>query len=260
MAAINRPSALTSAEWSELSNEFSLSTGDVGCSLVHSAPVEQLLQPDVCRRYIDWLGQYIGSPSRRVTASMLAKRYAHVAVSPELFAMTMYNQRLGVSPADCVLLSPDDEQRSRFPDLHMTRMNVCEPVAGKRGEWRDHILRDLFADHVAPLFRQLARIGGVPAAILWENAAVRVAPMYAGCWADSSDEEKRERVRDDLVYIVHNAAADLFGERRNPFAAFVDVTIADNPAQAAGRVRRTCCMYYEMAPEYCRKCPKTNCG
>jgi ferric iron reductase protein FhuF len=88
----------------------------------------------------------------------------------------------------------------------------------------------------------------VPQAILWENAAVRIAPVY-------EDVLSIETAREDYNYIVSGASAEMFGERRNPLAAFLEPA-SPKVAFLAERVRKTCCLYYEMAPEYCRKCPK----
>lgn len=254
MAATNSPLFLTPKEWEELPSRFAMTSKEVERPLLSSMLVAELLDKENCARYLDWLGAHIGAPSRRVTASMLAKRYAYLVVSPMLHAMTMYNKGLGLSLGNCRLITPDYSgllpERSKFPELLLDGQPVMMsiPDAGGRLPWRDEILRELFAGHIAPLFRALAEAGGVPQAILWENTAVRIAPVF-------EDVLSIETARNDYNYIVEGAAAELFGQRRNPLSSFLEPA-SPKAAFLAERVRKTCCLYYEMAPEYCRKCPK----
>ncbi|MHA7967554.1 IucA/IucC family C-terminal-domain containing protein [Paenibacillus sp. CAU 1782] len=254
MAATNSPFFLTPKEWEEMPSRFAMNAEEVDKPLLSSILAFELLDKEKCARYLDWLGAHIGAPSRRVTASMLAKRYAYLVVSPVLHAMTMYNKGLGLSLGNCRLIAPDYSgclpERSKFPELLFDGppLMMSVPAAGGRTSWRDGILRELFAGHLSPLFRSLAEAGGVPQAILWENTAVRIAPVY-------EDVLSIETARNDYNYIIQDAAAELFGQRRNPLSPFLEPA-APRAAFLAERVRKTCCLYYEMAPEYCRKCPK----
>lgn len=258
---------LTPAEWQELSSEYSLAMHESTLPLVQSVRASELLDTERCGRYLDWLALYIGAPSRRVAASMLAKRYAFVAVVPALHAMSWFDKGLRLLPGQCRLVSPDygsgEHGKTRFPLLTLGEAPITAPAAAGREQWRDQVLSELFAGHVSPFFRALAEAGQVPMAILWENAYVRIAPLY--------EEEGigDPQIREDYVYIVNQAPASLFGERRNPFKAFAGAAVgamsamstasgmSTIPAASGPQMRKTCCLYYEMAPEYCRKCPKT---
>ncbi|OBR67839.1 hypothetical protein A7K91_08945 [Paenibacillus oryzae] len=254
MAAANSPLFLTPKEWEGLPSRFAMDAKEIEMPLLSSILASELLDKENCVRYLDWLGAHIGAPSRRVAASMLAKRYAYLVIAPVLHAMTGYNKGLGLSLDNCRLITPDYSgilpERSKFPELLLDgqALMMSIPAAGERFPWRDDILKELFAGHIAPLFRVLAEAGGVPKAILWENAAVRIAPVF-------EDVLFIETAREDYNYIVSGASAELFGERRNPLLAFLEPA-SPKASFLAERVRKTCCLYYEMAPEYCRKCPK----
>ncbi|MBP1994207.1 IucA/IucC family C-terminal-domain containing protein [Paenibacillus eucommiae] len=256
------PASLTQMEWESLSTSFSLSLYDNSRPFIQSLSPVDLLEREKCERYLDWLMAYIGAPSRRVTASMLAKRYAFLTVAPVLYAMTMYDKGLRLSSGNCRLVSPDysgcDQEKSRFPDLTLNGLQVTEPAAGKRQEWRDHVLHDIFAGHLSPIFRSLSEVGRVPMAILWENTAVRIVPLYEDGLEESDGTAiglVKQRICDDFDYIAHKAPASLFGEPRNPLSRFMGSTVMGSPVEEATGIRQTCCLFYEIAAEYCRKCP-----
>ncbi len=254
MAAANGFLFLTPKEWEELPSRFVMDAKEIERPLLSSILASELLDKENCVRYLDWLGAHIGAPSRRVTASMLAKRYAYLVIAPVLHAMTGYNKGLGLSLDNCRLITPDYSgilpERTKFPELLLDGQEAMMsiPPVGERLSWRYKTLKRLFSSHISPLFKALAEAGGVPQAILWENAAVRIAPVY-------EDVLSIETAREDYNYIVSGAPAELFGERRNPLSAFLEPA-SPKVAFLAERVRKTCCLYYEMAPEYCRKCPK----
>ncbi|WP_087571715.1 ferric iron reductase [Paenibacillus sp. MY03] len=254
MAATNGRTFLSQEERRELPGEFRMIEDGADLPpLLADVRVSELLNKELCGDYLDWLGKHIGALSRRVTASMLAKRYGYLLVAPVLHAMTGFNKGLMLTPMQCRLISPDYSGcaagKSSFPELAVEGLTVTVPLAGEREKWREDVLCGLFADHAAPLFKTLSECARVPMAILWENAAVRIAPPY------EEEEFEGPHAEEDYVYMSSPSSASLFGEKRNPLAKFMG-----GAARASGiysaRPRLTCCLYYEMAPEYCRKCPK----
>jgi len=250
---------LTDKEREELSRRYGLAFAD-GPVLPGAVRISDLLNPDVCAGYLDRFGEEIGSPSRRVSASMLAKRYAHVAVSPVLYAMTVYGKGLLLDARDCWLVSPSEERvaagGSRFPDLAVTSLTVVVPEAGNRREWRERVVRGMFAEHLALLFRVLAAEGPAAPATLWENAAVRIGPVYEGRLEDAETAAEISRIQEDYEYVTLAGDGSLFGERRNPFVPCMNPATPGAPGPTRRRQRRTCCHYDEISSEYCLACPK----
>jgi ferric iron reductase protein FhuF len=259
LAIHNLPTSLTEAEWESLASRFSLTKGDIDRPSLHSVPSGRLLEREACGRYLDALSLEIGSPSRRVTASMLAKRYAFVCVSPVLYAMTMFDKGLRLSLEHCRLESyldrGGDSGNSRFPNYSLAGLEVWKPAPGSRREWREALLLELFAGHLSPLFAALSDLAKVPAAILWENAAVRILPLYEEAADKETDMAARHRIREDFEYIASTAPGSLFGQRTNPLRRFLGSRDCTGSADAQARTRLTCCLYYEMSAEYCRACP-----
>ncbi|MGG4143059.1 IucA/IucC family C-terminal-domain containing protein [Paenibacillus algorifonticola] len=261
MVRDNMPVNLSPAQWKELEARFKFTPEKKEQPATLSIIAQDLLDLEKCKSYLDRLASEIGAPTRRVAASMLAKRYAFLYVAPVLYAMTVYNKGLPLTLNNCRLASPDESESkvsgSKFPNLSMDGLEITEPEAGKRLEWREQMLRQLFAEHLSPLFRSLSVAGKVPLAILWENAFVRVAPLYEdGLEEAEGDPSVIQRLHDDFEFMTETAPAALFGERRNPLAKFAKPTKAGMAGEMLTSIRQTCCFYYEMSSEYCRACPK----
>ncbi|WP_138753085.1 IucA/IucC family C-terminal-domain containing protein [Paenibacillus sinopodophylli] len=251
---------LSKSEREELGSKFNFRFENKALPTTCSIHAIELLDEEKCASYLDQLAAEIGSPSRRVTASMLAKRYAYLAVVPVLYAMTVFDKGLGLTLYNCLLASPDDDEyslsKSRFPNLSLDGLNVTEPEVGNRGDWREHVVRQLFEEHLSPLFHSLSIVGGVPRSVLWENVMVRITPLYEDQLEEEEDPSILIRLHDDFKFITETAPASLFRERRNPFAMFHNTKNTEHTDNQAAYIRKTCCFYFEMSPEYCRACPK----
>lgn len=88
-------------------------------------------------------------------------------------------------------------------------------------------------------------------AVLWENIMVRIAPLYSPGTDESGQD--RQRTQADFAFLTRTAPGELFGSRRNPFTRFTE---HNDETTVAKNKRSTCCFYYRMSGEYCRKCPK----
>jgi len=255
-------SALTAAEREYLTKRFDLLFRQVD-SRPSDQPqdmrVDELLDPEKGAAYLDWLGGRIGSPSRRVTASTLAKRYAFVAISPVLYAMTVYNKGLSLSLERCTLQTSagldDHPGGTKLPRLGLTACHVTEPMPGQRNEWREKLVHGLFAGHLTPVFHALSEIAKVPKVILWENAVVRIVPLFEDALEKAADETAACRIREDFHYIAHDSAGIWYGERRNPLSKLIGPLDLEADDERGSWLRRTCCLYYEISAEYCRLCP-----
>jgi len=244
---------LSSEAWKELSSDYSLAMGQVSQQSIKALPLSELLNEEQCRAYVEWLMEHIGSPNVSVASSMLVKRIASLLVAPVFSAMTYYNRGIGAQLEHCHLFHLDASTVSTaFPFMTLSDVQVTAPEAINREAWRAGIVKQLFAESLTPLMKILAAVGSVSMATLWENVMARIAPVYSH--HEEQDEELRQRMRDDFFFIAMSASGELYGMRKNPFTSFIEKHEAN---RIVGRSKRlTCCLYYQMAPEYCLKCPK----
>ncbi|OMF78733.1 hypothetical protein BK142_10680 [Paenibacillus glucanolyticus] len=227
--------------------------GEVPPEGIKALALSELLDEEHCRAYVQWFMGHIGSPNSSVASSMLAKRVAYLLAAPVLSAMTYCNKGIRVGPEHCYLFHlKAPPAPTAFPFMTLSSVQVTTPEAQNRETWRAGVVQQLFADCLTPIMKNLAAVGSVSMATLWENVTVRIAPVYSD--DEELDEEVRQRIREDFFFIAMDASGEQFGTRKNPITAFTE---KDNNCGIMGRSkRRTCCLYYQMAPEYCLKCSK----
>ncbi|SDG25136.1 Ferric iron reductase protein FhuF, involved in iron transport [Fontibacillus panacisegetis] len=251
-------SLLDKREWEYLTQNLRLTT-EVSSEREFSMASSDLLDEELCGNYLDRLTAVFESPSRRVTASMLAKRYAFMVVSPSLYAMSMFDKGLKLPLKDSHIES-GFRNEAWLPSLRLSKMEFTEPADRDsyrhRELWRDVVVRSIFADHLAPLWGALSRAANIPKPILWENTAVYVYFLYETRIAGEAEGARKAVVEKDFDYLL-NAPAELFGESRNPLSQFYSPKLVVEGSDKPVRMRKTCCQYYTTSKErhYCNSCP-----
>ncbi|WP_342417667.1 IucA/IucC family C-terminal-domain containing protein [Paenibacillus sp. FSL R10-2782] len=279
-------SSFEPAEWSYLTEKLRSSSGEPAPTGRYDLPAADLLEATPCAMYLDRLAGLHDFSSRKVTASVLAKRYGFLIVSPVLHAMSVYNKMLEVGIAECTIQSAFVKD-TWLPRLHLNRLLVTECDIGKKGEdggdisleqrhaWRDHVIQHVFAEHLALVWRSVSAVASISRTVLWENTAIYVYALYENRIRQELKSEDRLRMEEDFKYLTCEAPAHLFGERQNPLARYFgsprseraavpvteSVSIAPTAAVKAVRVRKTCCYFYQMKEKgsYCPTCPKIHC-
>ena len=223
---------------------------------LRSLTARALLQEEVCERLLDALTPVIGSPSRAITASLLAKRLSFLATGACLYAMSVYDKGLLLSLDNSVIeYGHDDGLWTSSMPLHHNLPFAYE--AGERNAWRETIVRELFAGLLKPLWQTLTRVSGVSRRILWENTAVRVYSLYEKRMTKIEDPPIRMRHEADFTWLLTQAEPALFGLDYNPLSHFRRPPTPVDDGQRSIRFRRTCCFYYQASEpvEYCSTCP-----
>ncbi|MEI2398169.1 IucA/IucC family C-terminal-domain containing protein [Paenibacillus phytohabitans] len=246
-------SYLSSASWRDMAEEYRLRLGGPPKDSIRTLALSQLQEEAACREYVSWLKDYIGAPDMQVAASMLAKRIGYLWIAPLLAAMTFHNREVSF-PLDTSFLyhpaSPEFKGDTHFPFLAVNGLRTASPTEDREA-WREEVIKEIFAVQLTPLLQTLAAIGPVPMAVLWENIMVRIAPLYSPGTDESGQD--RQRMQADFAFLTRTAPGELFGPRRNPFTRFTE---HNDETTVAKNKRSTCCFYYRMSGEYCRKCPK----
>lgn len=243
--------AFSPEQWQTLQQSFRLKPAQE-CDF-RVIEVSALLDENCCAQLLDQLGPTIGAPNRKVTASLLAKRIAFLTTGACLYAMSVYDKGLSLTPENSLIDYAYDEGlwTSSMP-LHSLAASTYS--SGQRAIWREQIVQILFADLLAPLWQVLHKVGRVSLSILWENTAVRVYSLYERKMVSVVDPVALQRARKDFDWLLQ-APGSLFAAGYNPLQRFrqpVQQTIS-GPV----RYRRTCCFYYKAScpQEYCSTCP-----
>jgi len=218
-----------------------------------------LLDIAACRNMLDGLGPVIGSRTRPVTASLLAKRVAFLVTGPALYAMSAYDQGLDLRMGNCITDVTHEGGLWRS-HLILKTLATDQPTPRQREPWRERVIERVFSGHLAPLWMALHHASGISSRILWENTAVRVYSLYERRMVKLPDCAARSRAQDDFRYLVQDAPGNLFGLSENPLKRFFfkprsTLTSEGQPREL--RVRKTCCLYFMATEpaEYCSACP-----
>ncbi|MDQ2137765.1 IucA/IucC family C-terminal-domain containing protein [Alcaligenaceae bacterium B3P038] len=257
------------AQWQVLSQSLQLARA-ADRDVDYAIDTQALLDVERCRKWLDSVGPMIGSPSRVVTASLLAKRIAFLVTGPSLYAMSAFDLGLNLARDNCITeyAHRDGLWQSR---MVLKDLAVDRPGEGRRAEWRERVMRRVFAEHLTPLWATLHEACGIAPRILWENTAVRVFSLYERRLAKLDSERLRCQARDDFDYLMHRAPASVFGLPEHPLVRFFSAASAvaardvaptgagpdGAPPRPAVRFRKTCCLYFMATDpaEYCSTCP-----
>ncbi|RAI84465.1 ferric iron reductase protein FhuF [Paenibacillus pabuli] len=239
--------------WKETVKDHSILLGEPPEHSVRTIALSELHEEAACREYISWFQEYIDAPDMKVAASMLAKRIGYLWTAPLMTAMTFHHQHVSFQLENSFLYHPKLEEHeggTRFPFLAVNGIGA-EALTGDRNVWREKVVEEMFAVQLTPLLKMLAGIAPLSMSILWENIMVRIGPLYTPD-ADEAEQDS-EHIQADFSYLTQVASGQVFGVRKNPLTRFTDCK--DN-VHVAKSERITCCFYYQMSGEYCRKCPK----
>ncbi|KAA9001888.1 siderophore-iron reductase, Fe-S cluster protein [Affinibrenneria salicis] len=247
--------SFTPQEWAQLRGPLRLRTA-AECDRQRAVTVAALLDNDRCAALLQQLTPVLNSPSPAITASLLAKRLAFLTTGACLYAMSVFDKGLRLSP-DNSLIEYGHDDGVWTSSMPLRRIAPFTYAAGARPAWREEITHTLFAGLLAPLWQTFSNVSGVSARVLWENCAVRVYSLYERRIAALDDAAIRARGAEDFDWLLYHAGPSLFGLDYNPLGRFRQrATPLDDGLQHI-RFRRTCCFYYRTCePQaFCQTCP-----
>lgn len=246
--------AFTPEQWAQLTGPLRLKPLARRDPLYSIAPRE-LLDKTVCQQLLVELGPVIGSPTPAITASLLVKRFAFLATGGCLYAMSVCDKGLLISPDNCVV-EYNHDGRVWTSSMPVAEQTPLEYLPGQRPAWRESIVHSLFAELLAPLWESLYQASGISRRILWDNTAARVYSLYEKRMANMPDPKIQQRIQEDFHWLLNEADPSLFGLAYNPLQHFRrPMTVLEDGSSI--RFRRTCCFYYQASDpvEYCAACP-----
>ncbi|MCH7313192.1 (2Fe-2S)-binding protein [Acinetobacter sp. ANC 3882] len=103
------------------------------------------------------------------------------------------------------------------------------------------------------LFIKIARVGRVPYALLWENAAVRVVQLYRSLAQQNLTKEMQDRLQQQQC-LLRSRSASSFNLTENPF-----LQLWNNwHPEFKTYMRKKCCFYFQLEQaeqKLCSNCP-----
>ncbi|WP_026703157.1 hypothetical protein [Salibacterium aidingense] len=210
----------------------------------------RLLNDDrCCLDYLKKLQKKIQAPSLLVAASQFSKRYARF-VTEAAFSPIYLEQRYPLMTLDDAELVTDWSAEKWSPSFALQEQSGSAVS-------RETVMHDVFAGHLAPLWRTMNTVTRVPMPMLWENTAVRVFSLYEKKLPSSAAAPLEKQIEGDFRYMVQEASGELFGEAANPLRPFFNSSTEERNSKNI-RVRKTCCFLYETGGgrSCCSTCPK----
>ncbi|MGV3466689.1 MAG: IucA/IucC family C-terminal-domain containing protein [Heyndrickxia sp.] len=202
--------------------------------------VIELLDQVSLHNHLNNIGKQIGSPTQRVTASLLTKRMAFYAVI-HLYTMSVLNKRLNVDIKEMKLVEKEDDSLW-LPDFYLGNFVITE-LYDNRNQWRATIVENLFAHFFHPLIEALREATRFSKMVMWENIAIYVFWLYESLLKEEKDKEIIQRIEDDFCFIMQKAEGALFGPYiQNPLARFDREKTYREEINEWIRVRKTCCL------------------
>jgi len=217
--------------------------------------VDQLLDEDELKNYLDLLQYKINAPQPAVAASILMKRFSFLAVMA-LYAMSVWDKRLNLQPENIWFVS-DYQSEYWLPKFRFESLEYDLPDTD-RIIWRTGTISILFSKHISPLIDMLHKCTKLSKLTLWENVAIYVFWLYETVMKDAAYHEFRNKLFKDFQFVTHDAPGELFGDYTdNPLRRFHSNKIYLTENEKHIRVRTTCCLYYKMEKDgtRCDSCP-----
>lgn len=249
---------LASNEYQILEEHFRF-TNSVSADRHFSISVSELLDKEKMIAYLNQLAAFFPAVNRKVIASQFSKRYSFMILMPNLYSMSIFNKQLNMSTDNCHIESADRDgiwlPRIRLQD---TQVAYLEPE--NRQLSLNHIINQLFAEHLAKVWDVLSKVSNLPKVTIWENAAIYVYWLYETRMQTEIDKKYKKQIDHDFQYLLYDAPGELFGAAKNPIKRYYNSKCRSPLKDQLTRYRTTCCLYYltKSQGEYCSTCPKFN--
>lgn len=142
-----------------------------------SLPAIDLLDGDKSRAYLEKVNGIFEATTRAAVASLFAKRYSCLTIASALYAMSVFDKGMDYAIQNCRIES-FYQGKAWLPKIRLADCRATRPARGGREEWRDRMLRALFAGNLTRVWNSLSKSVPISKAVLWENTAIYVFWLY----------------------------------------------------------------------------------
>ncbi|MEB1808463.1 MAG: (2Fe-2S)-binding protein [Bacillaceae bacterium] len=212
-------------------------------------------------KLLSFLGEVqeeLQAPDLMVTGSAFSKRYSYLIIASAFYSFLMFNKKLNISAENLAILSSTSQEKW-LPRLFFNDQTAYIPETKEdRKTCRDDLIKELFVDHLSPLWDNISELCKVPKPILWENTAIYLFWIFETLLKrDDLAPELRDTIQLDFDYFLYATEHSIFKDyKSHPITGFYcDMTSLGGQAV---RIRKTCCLYYALSEEgkMCKGCPR----
>ena len=199
-------------------------------------------------------GDFIKSPSIKVTGSLFAKRYCTL-ISGAIHTFLHHQYGIDLSLPNIRVVLKEGELLYRIADsgeFHLLQQSQSHE------QRREIYFRHLFSDNVCRVFERVARYTGIQESHIWETLSYNLT-YWKEVWIHQAQSlSLRERIEEDYRFMMEDANHLWFREKTvNPLVhSFHQVKIPFYNDRHI-LLREKCCLNYCLpgGDRYCYTCP-----
>lgn len=218
---------------------------DIRCLAGDAIRLADLMDESTCRQVLQNFAARIHAKKMTCASSLFIKYWATIWILPFLYCHADSLPFIGWSSAGLAVNLPVSWHWDRTlqlvePTLSSLQIMSLNDIENMLGQFN-------------PLFQQLAKVGHVPYALLWENAAVRVVQFYQSQARQDLSKAKRSRLQQQIA-LLKAKSGESFNLAENPFISLWNNWFPNNEIY----MRKKCCFYFQLeeaGQTLCRNCP-----
>ncbi|QER39722.1 (2Fe-2S)-binding protein [Acinetobacter suaedae] len=218
---------------------------EIHCSTQQAITLADLFDDSICRQVLQDFATRIHAKNQRCATSLFIKYWATLWVLPFLYCQAASLAFVKWQYSAFVVELPETWSWERRLQLADSASDSCQIISLPE---LDAMLLE-FND----LLQQIARVGRVSYALLWENVAVRVVQFYRSLVQQDLSNDMLIRLQQQQQ-LLKAKSAQSFNLPENPF-----LKLWDNwHPEFNTYMRQKCCFYFqleEVGGELCRNCP-----
>ncbi|EXB28114.1 fhuF 2Fe-2S C-terminal domain protein [Acinetobacter baumannii 1437282] len=218
---------------------------EIHCSNQQAITLADLFDDSICRQVLQDFATRIHAKNQRCATSLFIKYWATLWVLPFLYCQAASLPFVKWQPSIFIVELPDTWNWERRIQLADSASYACHSMSLPE--------LDAMLLQFNGLLQQIARVGRVSYALLWENVTVRMLQFYRSLAQQDLDNNMRIRLQQQQQ-LLKAKSAQSFNLPENPF-----LKLCNNwHPEYNTYMRQKCCFYFQLEEangELCRNCP-----
>lgn len=218
---------------------------EIHCSNQQAITLADLFDDSICRQVLQDFATRIHAKNQRCATSLFIKYWATLWMLPFLYCQAASLPFVKWQPSIFIVELPETwnwERRLQLADsaIYSFQLMPLQEI-------------DVILLQFNDLLQQIARVGRVSYALLWENVAVRVVQFYHALAQQNLSKDMHAQLQQQRQLLKAKSAKS-FNLQENPF-----LKLWNNwHPEFNTYMRQKCCFYFQLeeaGQELCRNCP-----